>query len=207
VPHADLVRCLAEQFAGRGVAVTSEQLAVNRSGSLLFGVFDLAVPGPDGDCHGALGFRSSNDKSLGIRAVAGARVLVCDNLALSGDEIVLRRKHTSGLCLADEAAAAVRRFGDRYQALVGQVAAMKARPVADGQAKEVLYDVFSRRLLPPRLLPAAHKEWFEPSHAEFASATLWRLHNALTEVAKQVPPGPRMAGLTRIGRLFSHLLN
>jgi hypothetical protein len=49
--------------------------------------------------------------------------------------------------------------------------------------------VFVQRLLPLRLLPLAHKEWVEPRHAEFAqAATLWRLNNALTEVAKRCPP-------------------
>jgi hypothetical protein len=207
VPHADLVRALADQFALRGITITKEQLGVNSTGRMLFGTFDLALPGPEGDFMAAFGFRSSNDKSLAIRAVAGARVLVCENLALAGDEIVLRRKHTSGLRITDEAATAVQRFEGHYQHLVEQTKAMKARGITDDQAKQVLYDVFSRRILPLRLLPAAHKEWFDPRHEEFATrASLWRLHNALTEVAKEVAPGPRMASLTQIGRLFSHLL-
>jgi hypothetical protein len=47
----------------------------------------------------ALGIRGSNDRSMAIQATAGARVLVCDNLAFSGDSgtIVLRKKHTPRL--------------------------------------------------------------------------------------------------------------
>ncbi len=207
VAHIDLVRALADRFADSGVAVTREQLGIGRGGRLLFGVFDLSIPGGEGDYHAAFGFRAANDKSLAIRAVAGARVVVCDNLLLSGSEIVLSRKHTSGLRLGDEAAAAVARFHELFPRVNRQVEAMKARPLADGDAKRLLYDIFASRALPLRLLPTTHGEYFSPRQEQFPGRTLWRLHNALTESAKALPLGPRMAGLTRIGRTFDSLLN
>lgn len=210
IPHAELVRRLVDEFGRRGIGVVREQLAVQSAGgALLFGALDLSLTGPDGDYRAAFGFRTSNNKSLAIRAVAGYRVLVCSNLALTGDEQVLRRTHTGRLDIGREVAAAVDRFAERYGRVAEQVEAQKRRLVTDTEAKSLICDAFTRRLLPLRLLPAVHTEFFEPSYPEFATAphSVWRLSNAFTHAAKELAPGPRHAGLNQLGRFFSNLLN
>src|SRR5262249_10546581 len=134
-PLAELVNRLVDEFGQRNITVVRQQLAVQKQGALLFGAFDLACTGPDGDYCGAFGFRTSNDKTMAIRAVAGVRVTVCDNLCLSGDEQVLQRTHTSRLDIGREAAAAVDRFTQRYGQVAAQVRAQKERTITDGEAK------------------------------------------------------------------------
>ncbi len=64
----------------------------------------------NGDRGLGLDFRHGNDQSMSLHLVAGTRVFVCDNLTLSGDMIVLRRKHTKGLSLRDEVRAGIERL-------------------------------------------------------------------------------------------------
>jgi hypothetical protein len=209
VPHAELVNRLYAEFAERGIEVVREQLAIQSQGQLLFGVFDLNMIGPDGDFRGAFGFRTSNNKSLAIRAVAGLRVFVCDNLALSGDEQVLRRTHTSKLDIGRETAAAVDRFTQRNSQVADQVQVQKARTISDGEAKQLVYDAFTQKLLPLRLLPTVHQEYFEPSFPEFRDGphSLWRLNNAFTFAAKDLGDGRRHVALNGLGRYFANLTN
>jgi hypothetical protein len=69
------------------------------------------------DYYAALGLRTSNDKSFAIQIAIGARVIVCDNLLLSGELIALKRKHTAGLDLIEELTAGVRRYELGYEEL------------------------------------------------------------------------------------------
>jgi hypothetical protein len=44
----------------------------------------------------AIGLRTSYDRSLSVRMIAGTHVLCCDNLAFSG-EVSMQRKHTANV--------------------------------------------------------------------------------------------------------------
>jgi predicted SpoU family rRNA methylase len=57
--------------------------------------------GVEEDMGLSIGIRNSYDKSMSIGVALGARVFVCDNLAISG-EIRIVRKHTAGVWKAIE---------------------------------------------------------------------------------------------------------
>ena len=92
VPHWELVASLAVGLAHQGITIAREQYATSHRDARLFGVLDLLIPDVAEPDYGmSLGLRGSNDKSLAIQAVAGARVFVCDNLAFSGDGLDRQR--------------------------------------------------------------------------------------------------------------------
>jgi len=109
VAHGVLVNTLTEVLSSRGIEVRKEEYAVQRDGNILFAVMDLFWGGTM-DYWAALGLRTSNDKSFAIQIAIGARVVVCDNLMLSGELLALKRKHTAGLELVEELTASVRRY-------------------------------------------------------------------------------------------------
>ena len=123
LPHHELVQVLKEELQAAGYEAVREEYAIQHHGLKLFGVMDLAPkpevssPLANGDKGLSLGFRHGNDQSMSLHLVAGARVFVCDNLTLSGDMIVLRRKHTKGLSLTDEIRAGMERLLLEYSAL------------------------------------------------------------------------------------------
>ena len=83
VPHIQLVNAILETLSFRHINVVKDEYAVSEDGMKLFGVMELETLG-DG-FRFSLGLRNANDKSMRLGLVVGIRILVCDNLAFSGD--------------------------------------------------------------------------------------------------------------------------
>jgi hypothetical protein len=83
VPHHEIVEALVETLSFRHIGVVNEEYAVSTDGMKMFGVLDLETQ-MDG-CRFSIGIRNSHDKSLRLGLTAGLRVLVCSNMAFSGD--------------------------------------------------------------------------------------------------------------------------
>jgi len=201
VPHIELVETLESILKKRSINIVKEQFAIGGNGNRLFGTFDLDVNGVPDSCA-SMGLRTANDKSMSIQIIAGLRVFVCDNMVLNGDFIALKRRHTSGLNLADELFGAVDKYEEHYATLKGEVENLKAHNLTDLEAKAMIEDVFMERKMPLRLLPDVHRNYFNPPHAEFEPRTAWSLHNAFTEVAKVMPLTTRMDATQAVGRFF-----
>jgi hypothetical protein len=212
VPHHELVETLKTELSSAGYEAVREEYAIQHTGLKLFGIMDLipkadvSSPLSNGDKGLSLGFRHGNDQSMGLRLVAGARVFVCDNLMLSGDMIVLRRKHTKGLSLHDEVRAGVERLLEEYAALEQGILRLKEQGVSDQDAKAVIYDAFVHHgVLPMRYLSKVDGWYFEPPQEaeDCRPRTAWGLHNAFTRVVKELAsPARRFDATTRIGQVF-----
>jgi hypothetical protein len=88
-----------EELERRDIRVAKEEYAIQREGNYLFAA--LTTNWLDtGETAAAIAFRHSNDKSEAMKMYAGVRVFICDNMVLSGDEIILNRKHTTRLNVA-----------------------------------------------------------------------------------------------------------
>jgi hypothetical protein len=83
VPHAEVVEALVETLSFRHIGVVTEEYAVSKDGMKMFGVLDLDTGMPG--CRFSIGVRNSHDRSMRLAAVVGVRVLVCENMAFSGD--------------------------------------------------------------------------------------------------------------------------
>ena len=96
VKHALIVDLMHEEWERRDIRVAKEEYAIQREGNYLFAA--LTTNGLDtGETAAASAFRHSNDTSEAMKMYAGVRVVICDNMVLSGDEIILNRKHTARL--------------------------------------------------------------------------------------------------------------
>jgi hypothetical protein len=201
IPHIELVETLERVLRVNQIAIREERFALRRDGSTLFGVLQLAYEDTlDGEA--AMGLRTSNDKTMSIQICAGLSVFVCDNLVFRGDLIALNRKHTAGLNLRTELAGAVLRFQDHFGRLAGEITELKARELADEQAKSIIHDVFVGGLMPLRFLPDVAEAYFQPKLPDFMPRTAWSLHNAFTAAAKAMPISTRLPATQAIGRLF-----
>jgi hypothetical protein len=205
IKHADLVDCIEQGLRARGVTVCAEQFAVQREGKVFFGVLDLSQR--EHDFRAALGMRASNDKQFAIHIAVGVRVFVCDNLAFRGDLIALKRKHTAGLDLHAEVTLALERFAAHFHLFSAEVEELKRIHLTDATAKALMHDAFVQQVMPLRFLPVVAREYFTPSHQDFAPRTAWSLSNAFTHAAKALPVGPRFRALHRLGRIFGALLS
>jgi hypothetical protein len=205
VPHIELVTAVKHAFTERGYAVTREQFSVSHGDARLFGTLDL-VPttiAPVIDTGGggmAVGIRHANDQAFGLGVIAGMRVFVCDNLAFSGDDRLLRRKHTTGLELDAEIERGLERAFQSYRGLARLVETLRSTPVSDSEAKVLLYDlVLDGRVIAPSQLGKVHDWYFAPERIASAEdrergltdvepRTAWAVANSVTRVARDWSP-------------------
>ena len=212
VRHDELVATMKVKLERAGYQVVREEYALGYHGARLFGVLDLIPDGPltalvTSEQGLTLGFRSGNDRSMSIHLVAGARVTVCDNMVLSGDMIVLRRKHTTHLNLAEEVAAGVDELTAHYRVLEAGINRLKAACITDQEAKEKIYDAFlTDHVLATKYLPAVNRNYFEPEEewTDCRPRTLWGVHNAFTRTVKLLEsPATQLAVTNRLGQVFN----
>lgn len=211
VPHWELLESLRAEARTRGVVVVKEELAITPDGAKLFALFQLGVEfGGEGAQKQALslGVRNSTDTSLGLRGVAGSRVFVCDNLALSGSEFVFSRKNTKGLRLDSMVAEGFEKFlveGERYQkALVG----LHEKKVGEVGAKAAIYNAFTiHRVAAVKYLPLVHEAYFEKGELgtgefkEVEAGTVLGLYNAFTRAFKGMAPTPQFTATRKMGEI------
>jgi hypothetical protein len=213
IPHYDLVCSRVDGLQKHDIQITREAYATSgQDHARFFGVLDLVIPDlAQPDYAMALGIRGSNDRSMAIQATAGARVFVCDNLAFSGDSgtIVLRKKHTSRLDLSQVVPPAIDAYLERAGQFVLDIEQMKSLELTEARAKQVVYDAFIReRVMPLRYLPNVHRLYFDdPEQRErFEARSMWSLHNAFTEVVKDLRVMPQQHSGVAIGRYFGRTL-
>lgn len=211
VPHFELIEGFRTEAAVRNLTITREQFALGAKDAALFGVMDLApvgqtdlVPAETGPAGLSLGFRSANDLSLAIRAVAGARVFVCDNLALSGEMFAISRKHTVGLDLTMAIRIGFDKFLGQSGHLTAQIDSLNNVILTDTQAKVTIWEMFSRAILPVRLFAVVNAFYFEQTdeRPDCLPRTAWGLHNATTRAIKDLKPVPAFQRTVAVGRFF-----
>jgi hypothetical protein len=204
VPHAELVGNIVDQLADFGIGIKREQYAVGKAGLALFGTMDLQN-GYRNDNRGmSLGFRHSNDRDIAIQLVGGARVFVCDNLALSGEKIALR-KHSRGLHLAQLIREGLGRFLDAFKRFDASIVDAESRVISDDEAKVKLFDLRYQGVLPVSIFDEAAQNYFRAEqlgYEDSAPRTAWGLHNAATRAVKALAPTSQFRVLTDLGRSF-----
>lgn len=194
VPHHALVEAIRMEAGQRGYMVKREQLALGKKDAALFGVIDLEPTVPvisaSGDRGMSFGFRNSTDRSMAIKAVAGERVFVCDNLAMSGSMFAMERKNTTGLDLHDAVARGFDKFLIHIVALDIEIVRLEETTLTDDEAKRTAYDVFAAGVVPIRLFDDVERFYFHPTDdmTDCLPRTLYGLHNAFTRALQDLTP-------------------
>lgn len=232
VPHPVLVDAIHAEIERRGYSVGREQLALGKKGAALFGVTDLVPTVPVVSAEGAaltievpdivstelaatglvkhddrglsFGFRNSTDMSMAIKAVAGARVFVCDNLTMSGEMFAISRKNTTGLDLHEAVARGFDKFLKHASILDLQIERLQGTLLSDGEAKQVAYDVFAAGVVPVRLFDDVERFYFHPAEdqTDCAPRSLWGLHNAFTRAMQDLTPVRLFSASVALGQQF-----
>jgi hypothetical protein len=201
--HSEIVDALVEALRFRYIGVVRDEYAVSPNGMRMFGVLDLETAF-DG-CRFAIGIRNSNDKSLRLALTCGVRVFVCDNLSFQGEFTPVLAKHSKNFSIIDSLAIGVDRIQRNFEPLRQQVESWRSRQLTDEQAKLVIYRAFIEGdLSVPRSLAAdVHRNYFDPTHAEFAPRTMWSLSNAFTSTLKSLDPIPFFQATAKLGSFLN----
>src|SRR5580692_2694924 len=130
IAHITLVESLLESLSFRHINVVKEEYAVSADGMKLFGVLDLETMG-DG-FRFSLGLRNANDRSMRLGLVVGVRILVCDNLAFSGDFEPVLAKHSKHFDLNNALAIGMEAMQRNFKPMAENIATWRAKQITDG---------------------------------------------------------------------------
>lgn len=183
---ANRITTVAQDMLSDYVMV-SESYGIARKGNQLFAVLNFR--GESKEMAMSVAFRNSYDKSLAFGLAFGSSVFVCDNLALTGD-IVVMKKHSKTMLdgLDDTIIANIFRARQAYQKILFDSDKLKRRPMDNNQAFELMGLLFGLDLVGPRQLSKLKQEWLKPSYEEFRHRTAWSFLNGYTECLKSTPP-------------------
>lgn len=216
ISHAVLVDGILAEIDRRDFIPIRTQLALGNKGALLFGVIDLqpksftaetlatATIAANPDRGVSFGFRSSTNSALAIKAVAGSRVFVCDNLTMSGDLIAFLRKSTTHLDLGLAIAGGFDKFLTQTALLDQHIQRLTLAAVTDGEAKQLIFDVFNASVVPVRLFEDVAKFYFAPTdeQTDCQPRTRWGVHNSFTRAMKDLMPARQFSATVALGRAF-----
>jgi hypothetical protein len=204
--HLEIVEVLEEALSFRFLKVVRDEYAVSADGMKMFGVMDLNSEFEGG--RFSIGLRNSNDKSMRLALTAGYRVLVCDNMAFSGDFTPLLHKHTRNLELRDSISIAVDRIQRGFNPLKRRIESMQGLGLTDNDARLFIYHGFIERAIkgiPRALMTEVHENYFKPKEEAFSPRTMWSLSNAFTSAIKKLAPVKQFEVTARLGNYISEV--
>ncbi|MDD3119126.1 MAG: DUF932 domain-containing protein [Victivallales bacterium] len=201
VSHYAAANKVVAEARRRGYRIADEQWGVNAVGTKMFGVIRCF---PDGhpEYSRAIGVRNSHDKSLALGIVAGARIIVCDNLCFGG-EVKLARKHTANI----DAEWFISYSFDVLQTsgfaqLEQGIDRLKNTPLSVDQARIMIVASAEAGAIPGCDILPVLREFIAPRHAAFAAPNRWSLYNAFTELAKKYSPARADRCYRKLGEQF-----
>ena len=189
VPHYDLAtmtRTVGQDIL-RDYILVGENYGIARQGNQLFAV--LKFQKDHNEMALSVAFRNSYDKSLSIGMAFGASVFCCDNLALRGD-IVVMKKHTKNVWTEIEQLTITQLYKSQnnFALLLDEAERMKGYGMRNDDAYKMLGMLYGHEVISPRQLPVVVDHWLKPRHQEFGPRNAWSLYNAITEGLKSTAP-------------------
>jgi Domain of unknown function (DUF932) len=208
--HAPLPQthgALVDTLGLRHIAPVREEYAVSRDGMKMFGIVELENMFQG--CRFAIGIRNAHDKSMRLAMTVGYRVLVCDNMAFSGEFTPVLAKHSKNFNLIHSLEIGVSEMQRNFGPMTEQVRRWHDAQLTDVAARLIIYQAFIEAEidLPKHLAVQVHRSYFNPEYEEFAPRTLWSLSNAFTSALKQLDPIPQYRATAKLAPFLEARLN
>ena len=215
IPHADLLtstqKVAADLLSGRHMTLEKEQYALARDGSRMF--FWLRYKNGNKEMGYCIAGRNSYDKSMSVGMAFGANVFVCDNLALTG-EVVIMRKHTLKVRedLRNMIVGGIYRNLGAFDDVVKDAELMKRFPVTRDSGYRELGLLAGLETIDMRVLDRTFDKWTAlaenyQGEGDATIPSLWDLYNCCTDAMKAIPMGVALERYVRLHQAFKRLAN
>lgn len=208
-PFVDDVELIDRFLGDNGFNVVSEAFGTktDKKGfpSQFFGAMEIrpkAIEGvylpanSDKDFALTVGVRGSYDQSLPRGLALGSRVLICDNLAFSGEVSVYSKQTTNiGSRIEGLLAAAVAKVPALADVQTKRFDAYRNYTLSQTKGDALMIECVRMGILNPSDIAKALREWDEPSHVEHAAQgrTVWQFFNSITcAIAPTNPDRPHL---------------
>jgi len=187
VPHIEVIEAVTEVVKAHDWTITEEQFGLAREGQKLFGVMKINKSSSS-DWVRCIGLRNSHDKSFSVGLSAGISVMVCSNMAFGGT-MVIRRRHTSGMELAELVDVAVNELENEFLILETVCEDLKVQYLKnDDEARSRIVRAAEIGAINSSDIMPVFREFKHPQHEDFIEPTRWSLLNAFTETIKKYTP-------------------
>ena len=187
VPHIDVIEAVTEVIRAHNWEIEGEKFGLASEGRKLFGVMEISSSSSS-EWHRCIGIRNSHDKSFAVGLSAGIVVCVCTNLAFGGTTVV-KRRHTSGIVLAELIDRAVASLEDDFLTTEAACENLKdAYLKDDDEARSSIFRAAELGVINSSDILPTFREFKSPSHEVFAEPTRWSLLNSITETIKKYSP-------------------
>ena len=187
VSHIDVIEAVTKVVRAHDWKIEGEKFGLAREGQKMFGVMEIARSSST-EWHRCIGIRNSHDKSFAVGLSAGIVVCVCTNMAFGGTTVI-KRRHTSGIVLAELIDRAVASLEDDF--LTTETVCENLKDVYlknDDEARSCIVRAAEFGVINSSdILPVFH-EFKSPSHMDFKEPTRWSLMNAMTAIVKKYTP-------------------
>jgi len=201
VAHGQVVDLAKEIVDYRlGYKLRSEQYGLNQEGMQFF----FALTYDTGTEQGfTIAGRNSYNKTLKVAYVGGARVFVCDNLALSGDAMFVQRKHTKNVLqdIQDLCDTAVRGSVQAHKSLTDLWHQMRLIDVDEDRGYEIMGRALGHDVIKPQQVTLAMDAWRENLHG--FGRNMYGVYQAFTEGCKRGVPAQVVDRLTDVHQFLS----
>jgi hypothetical protein len=196
IKHSQLVDSVEESLAYRHMQITHSEFALSKDGMKMFGL--LQVNAEYEGVQFAIGLRNANDKSMRIGMVAGYKVLVCQNMSLSGDFKPLLAKHTKHFDLIEAVSMGVDRIHRGWEPLKAEIRRKREIEISKDDARLTIYNAFTRHKMPITLFKSVSGTY----EASEEKSTLWNLEQHFTGAIKQLNPMAQFKTAAKLPRVL-----
>lgn len=209
VSHVELIETIKDGLAERGFVVEREDYAIGNEGQRLFGTMDLHGEGSTDLITDALGLRHDNVKRMAQQIVAGKRIFVCDNMAFSGDTVIMRQKHTWGYNLRETIQRGLDSWQKKRVNMATSIERMQNTPINDTTAQAILGKALYDGVTTFQVFKSAYDLYFEKAvrqpelYPDCAPRSAWGLHNAYTRALKLSTVNVQFETNIELGKLFN----
>ena len=207
IPHGELVRGLTVACLEHGLTVEGNDISLGGSfkdkkradtvhvDTDVCGTLTLRNGEALEGSSMQLGFWSSNAFRKAVHVVAGRHVMVCNNLQIWGDAILVHKKHTRGFNLSADLGEAIRRFIAVQHEASAQIERLAACEPSTERIRSFLYAVWARKVVPGVTCRKVHELYFRdalrtpeavPEIVEHHGSALG-LHHAFTRALREFP--------------------
>ncbi|MBM9515240.1 hypothetical protein [Desulfogranum marinum] len=198
IHHREVIGVVKEALGFLQLDIIKQEYVLAAQGNQMFSVWDLDSGTPE--MKWSIGIRNSLNRSMAFGVTAGTKVLVCDNMAFSGEYLALRR-HTSGLT-SDElgflAFKTMKQMVPRLRAFQSWHESLRKYPLTEDAAKILLVEIMTNNVI-----PASKFHQFNELYANIYDNGLWGFHEAATDVLK----GSNLLTLPQKNKLLNGVIN
>jgi hypothetical protein len=190
-PHHLFLEMVEEQLDKSGLTVTEEAFGATPDGNRFFGL--LQLDHTKADYTTLLGLRSSHDETMAKGIALGSRVFICDNTAMSSNQ-VLKTRNTKNVLkrLPAMIATAVGNLPEEIERQDRFFEQLRAIDVSGQLAESIMVEMVRREIVNPSNIGRVIRVWdaeqagvtddYEPRYLVDGEAKAWTLFNAATEI-------------------------